>query len=121
MISRLLTLGYAGIRGDMQEIQRTPSVFMRAAFRVTGRVQGVGFRWWTEAQAQGLGLAGFVRNDPDGSVSGCAEGEAPAMEVFRTRLAEGPSSARVADVAWDLDGEGEGAAQSLPFPFEIRR
>ncbi|HET8901877.1 MAG TPA: acylphosphatase [Holophagaceae bacterium] len=45
---------------------------MRTAFRVTGRVQGVGFRWWAEAQAQSLGLAGFVRNEPDGAVSGCA-------------------------------------------------
>ncbi len=93
----------------------------RVAFRVTGRVQGVGFRWWAEEQAQALGLSGFVRNEPDGAVSGCAEGGEAAMAAFRERLAEGPSSARVADVSWDLDGEGEGGAQSLPFPFEIRR
>jgi acylphosphatase len=93
----------------------------RARFRVTGRVQGVGFRWWTEALAQSLGLAGFVRNDPDGAVSGCAEGDAAALEVFRTRLAEGPSGARVADLAWDVDAEAGIAAQSLPFPFTIQR
>ncbi|MDE3034205.1 MAG: acylphosphatase [Acidobacteriota bacterium] len=94
---------------------------VRAAFRVTGRVQGVGFRWWAEAQAQALGLAGFVRNDPDGAVSGWAEGEAAAMAAFRSRLVEGPSSARVADVAWDVDAGQETGSQSLPFPFEIHR
>ncbi|MBS1785056.1 MAG: acylphosphatase [Acidobacteria bacterium] len=90
-------------------------------FRVTGRVQGVGFRWWAEAQAQALGLSGFVRNEPDGSVSGCAEGEASALASYRDQLARGPSSAGVADLAWDVDSDGEGEAQSLPFPFEIRR
>lgn len=94
---------------------------LRASFRVTGRVQGVGFRWWAESQAQALGLSGFVRNEVDGAVSGCAEGEASAMVAFRDRLAQGPSSARVADLSWDLDADGEGGAQSLPFPFEIRR
>jgi len=94
---------------------------MRAAFRVTGRVQGVGFRWWAEAQAQSLGLAGFVRNEPDGAVSGCAEGDSAAMEAFRARLAEGPSSARVADVAWEVDAEAGSGAESLPFPFAIQR
>ena len=90
-------------------------------FRVTGRVQGVGFRWWAEAQAQALGLSGFVRNEPDGSVSGCAAGEAAAMAAFRDRLAQGPSSARVADVDWEVDADGEAGAQSLPFPFAIQR
>lgn len=94
---------------------------MRAAFRVTGRVQGVGFRWWAEAQAQGLGLSGFVRNGLDGAVSGVAEGGAEAMAAFRDRLAEGPSSARVADVAWEVDAEAGYGAESLPFPFAIQR
>lgn len=94
---------------------------MRVSFRVTGRVQGVGFRWWAEAQAQGLGLSGFVRNDPDGAVSGVAEGGDAAMAAFRDRLAEGPSSARVADVAWEVDAGAGLAAESLPFPFAIQR
>lgn len=102
---------------------------LRARFRVTGRVQGVGFRWWAEAQAQALGLAGFVRNEPDGAVSGEAAGPPEALAAFRDRLAEGPSSARVADLAWDLEagmevevdgGDGSGA-HSLPFPFAILR
>ena len=97
------------------------SPHLRAAFRVTGRVQGVGFRWWVEAQAQALGLSGFVRNEPDGAVSGWAEGEAGAMEAFRDRLAEGPSSARVADVGWEVDADPGPGAESLPFPFAIQR
>ncbi|MBS1767542.1 MAG: acylphosphatase [Acidobacteria bacterium] len=94
---------------------------LRVRFRVTGRVQGVGFRWWAEAQAQALGLAGFVRNDADGAVSGIAEGDAVALETFRGRLAEGPASARVADVGWDMDAGPGTAAESLPFPFTIQR
>lgn len=94
---------------------------IRVQFVVTGRVQGVGFRWWVEAQAQALGLSGFVRNESDGSVSGAVGGEEAVLAAFRDRLAEGPSSARVADVGWDLDAGGQGGAQSLPFPFEIRR
>jgi len=81
----------------------------------------VGFRWWVEAQAQALGLSGFVRNDPDGAVSGVAEGRDAAMAAFRDQLAQGPSSARVADVAWDVDAEAGIAAESLPFPFVIQR
>lgn len=97
----------------------------RARFRVTGRVQGVGFRWWAEAQAQALGLAGFVRNEPDGAVSGEAAGPLEALAAFRDRLAQGPSAARVADLGWALDepvdADGEAGAHSLPFPFTILR
>lgn len=72
-------------------------------FRVTGRVQGVWFRAWTQQTAQGLGLSGWVRNEPDGSVSGQAQagsavdGEA-ALARLRELLADGPPSARVAEV-----------------------
>ena len=94
---------------------------MRARFRVEGRVQGVGFRAWAQAQAQSLGLAGAVRNDPDGAVSGVAEGGEAELEAFRARLAAGPPQARVAALHWDLDGEADSGGQSCPFPFEIRR
>ena len=93
----------------------------RIRFRVTGRVQGVGFRWWAQEQAQALGLAGFVRNDPDGAVSGVAGGDALMLEAFRARLSEGPSQARVAALVWEVDADQGTGAQSLPFPYEIRR
>jgi acylphosphatase len=93
----------------------------RVRFRVTGRVQGVGFRWWAREEARALSLSGFVRNDPDGAVSGEVEGETAALEAFRARLSEGPPQATVADLRWEVDaGQGTGA-QSLPFPYEIQR
>ncbi|HTL97401.1 MAG TPA: acylphosphatase [Holophagaceae bacterium] len=94
---------------------------LRARFRVTGRVQGVGFRWWAREEARALGLAGFVLNEPDGAVSGRAEGEIAAMEAFRTRLAGGPPQGSVAALQWEVDAEAGSGAQSLPFPFVIQR
>jgi acylphosphatase len=63
--------------------------------RIEGRVQGVGFRYWTEATATRLGLSGWVRNRRDGSVeavfSGPADGVAEMLELCR----QGPPSARI--------------------------
>jgi acylphosphatase len=69
-----------------------------AAFRVTGRVQGVGFRWWTRLQARDLKLDGTVRNAADGSVEVQARGEAAALDELRRRLSSGPPGARVDSV-----------------------
>lgn len=68
---------------------------MRRGFRVTGRVQGVGFRWWTRNTADSLGVRGTVRNCPDGSVEVHAEGSEEAIEYLERRLRKGPSAARV--------------------------
>jgi len=51
-------------------------------FRVTGRVQGVAFRAFVQRTARQLGLTGWVRNNPDGSVSGYAEGEQGLLVEF---------------------------------------
>lgn len=68
-------------------------------FHVTGLVQGVWFRGWTQMTARSLGLVGWVRNEPDGSVRGAAqapEGVSPqALESFRLALGQGPEGARV--------------------------
>ncbi len=80
-------------------------------FHVTGRVQGVWFRGWTQMTARGLGLVGWVRNEPDGSVRGAAQvpkgGSAQALESFRLALRHGPESALVAHVEeeWREGGE----------------
>ena len=66
-----------------------------AAFRVRGRVQGVGFRWWTRLQATRLGVAGTVRNCPDGSVEVQLRGPAEAVEEMERLLAEGPPASHV--------------------------
>lgn len=67
-------------------------------YRVTGRVQGVGFRWFVSDSAAREGLSGHVRNLPDGSVEAVAEGEAEALSRFEAALWRGPSRARVDDV-----------------------
>lgn len=66
--------------------------------RVTGRVQGVFFRAWTCEQADVLGVAGWVRNRPDGSVEAYVEGERLPVERLIERLREGPPSAAVSQV-----------------------
>ena len=65
---------------------------------VSGRVQGVFFRAWTEKQAQQLGLKGWVRNKPDGTVEVLAQGDKDALMQLENRLNEGPAAARVDNV-----------------------
>ena len=67
-------------------------------FLVRGRVQGVGFRWFVEREAHVLQIAGWVRNDPDGSVEVLAMGTRDQLAGLRSRLQEGPRAARVDDV-----------------------
>lgn len=88
------------------------------AFRVTGRVQGVGFRWWTRREAEALGLRGTVRNREDGSVEVVASGDPRALDRLRTALNEGPPGARVEAVTEERVKE---AALRLPAGFEITR
>jgi len=83
-------------------------------FRVTGRVQGVGFRWWTKNTADGLSVSGTVRNLADGSVEVHARAQADVLQVFGKKLEEGPWAARVEDVE-EIPSEVE-----LPTGFEIR-
>ena len=74
----------------------------RLTARVTGRVQGVGYRWFVQAEAERLDLGGSVRNLPDGAVAVEAEGPRPKLLVFLTKLREGPPAARVerVDAEW---------------------
>jgi acylphosphatase len=62
---------------------------------VRGRVQGVGFRWFVEREAHILGIAGWVRNNADGSVEVLAQGSRDQLSGLRSRLREGPRAARV--------------------------
>ena len=62
---------------------------------VRGRVQGVGFRYWVVRRASGLGLSGWVANEPDGSVRCVAEGDAGALDQFEELLRVGPAGAVV--------------------------
>ena len=66
--------------------------------RVTGKVQNVGFRYYTRKAASELGLNGFVRNQSDGSVYIEAEGDEPSISRFVTWCHQGPTWARVENV-----------------------
>jgi acylphosphatase len=72
----------------------------RQAWRllVEGRVQGVGYRWWTMQRAQRLGLDGWVRNLADGSVEILAIGPDEAVGRLAEACRSGPSSAAVTSV-----------------------
>ena len=88
---------------------------MTRRYRVSGRVQGVGFRWYVLRLAQRDGLGGFVRNLPDGSVEVVASGNPPALERLAAALRSGPPHAQVDDVS--ITDEPGAPASSR---FEIR-
>jgi acylphosphatase len=65
---------------------------------VRGRVQGVAFRYATADEARRAGVAGWVRNRPDGSVEAVFEGARTAVETLLAFVRRGPRAARVDDV-----------------------
>ena len=76
----------------------------RLHLTISGNVQAVGFRFNTVQVAQDLGLAGWVRNHPDGSVEITAEGEKDSLENLITWVRKGPTLARVDNIQseWQL-------------------
>ena len=62
---------------------------------ITGRVQGVGFRWFVEREAVQTGITGWVRNREDGSVEVMATGTPEEQRTLRSKLRQGPRAARV--------------------------
>jgi len=67
-------------------------------FLVSGRVQGVGFRFFVHEHASVEGLSGWVMNRPDGRVEVFAEGESAAVERLERKIRRGPGAARVDEV-----------------------
>lgn len=83
----------------------------RAWARVSGRVQGVSFRWYTQQEAQKLGLSGWVRNRRDGTVELECEGEAARVDALLAWLERGSPSSRVENVERrELDADEANAA-----------
>lgn len=82
---------------------------------VRGRVQGVGFRYAAVEQGRRLGLDGWARNLPDGSVEVVAAGEQAAVDQLVSWCRTGPPSARVASV-----DRSQGPAEPLPAGFGVR-
>ena len=88
---------------------------LRLWARVSGRVQGVSYRYYTQRQAQDLGLVGWVMNQPDGSVELVAEGSQNQLSDLLTWCQQGPSLASVASIEKRYeDATGEFAS------FDIR-
>jgi len=84
-------------------------------FTVSGRVQGVGFRYFAQDAARREGLHGYVTNQDDGTVEVKAEGDVEALERFERALRQGPSKSRVEQVMID-----EIEPSSLSAGFSIR-
>ena len=88
----------------------------RLRARVRGVVQGVSFRWYTEREATALGLEGWVRNCPDGTVEVVAEGPAERLDALAAWCRRGPPSARVDAVELE-----RGPARGGLGVFRVRR
>ena len=82
---------------------------------ITGRVQGVGYRFWAERTASGLGLRGWVRNRADGGVELLAIGEDNAVATLIAACRQGPRAAAVTDVAI-ADAEDDGSTGFISRP-----
>lgn len=80
---------------------------MNKKIRVTGNVQGVFFRKSTQLKALELGIKGWVKNEPDGSVLTEIEGEFYAVMAMREWLKKGPPNAKV-EALWEEEGEKQG-------------
>lgn len=84
---------------------------------VSGRVQGVGFRWHVREAGRRESLAGWVRNLPDGRVELLARGEAGAVERFLASVRAGPAGS----VVQGVEREDIGVDGSMPYPFVVRK
>jgi acylphosphatase len=85
----------------------------RKAFKVHGMVQGVGFRWWAQREGRRLGLRGWVRNCPDGTVEIAFAGAPDRVDEMEVQLQQGAPASRV-DRLDEL-----AAPEQLPDGFEI--
>ena len=77
-------------------------------YRVKGRVQGVGFRYFTYRTARSLGIKGWVKNLSNGDVEIHAEGNQESITIFRNRIESGPPLGRVSEIQVEA-ATGEGA------------
>ena len=87
-------------------------------FVISGRVQGVGFRYFVQSAAVRESIRGWVRNLDDGRVETAAAGEPAAMERFEQALRQGPPAARVDRV--DVDDTFPLSASDSMLGFHIR-
>ena len=91
-----------------------PESILTANMKITGNVQGVGFRFFVQQQAQKLDINGWVSNKSSGDVEALAQGEKADLKQFIAKVKEGPSFSRVEDVSLNWVKEAE-----QYFGFEI--
>jgi acylphosphatase len=87
-------------------------------YTVRGRVQGVGFRWFVEAEAHKLRIAGWVRNNSDGAVELLAIGTRAQLAALLAKLWQGPRAARVDDVEERPGDDSEVGSGETTFRIE---
>ena len=87
---------------------------------ISGKVQGVGFRWFARTEARRLGLAGWVRNLPDGTVELRATGIAQFLSALEQAIQRGPDGAEVTGIAQVTTPAPDSRADA-PYPFIILR
>ena len=85
---------------------------MTRRYIVSGRVQGVGFRWFVEREARAIGVGGWVRNTDGGTVEVLASGTEDQLARLRKALKEGPRAARVDEVQ-EFDESQEASESSF--------
>ncbi|NOT06942.1 MAG: acylphosphatase [Gemmatimonadales bacterium] len=85
-------------------------------YLISGMVQGVGFRWFTQAEGNRLGVSGWVRNLPSGQVEAVARGTASQLDAFESMLRQGPDGAFVTDLHFSENSDDLTGLTS----FEIR-
>jgi acylphosphatase len=85
-------------------------------FLISGRVQGVGFRWFVHREAAELGLSGWVQNTEDGEVEVLVKGDEKTLDALRDRLYRGPRGSRVDRIEEHFIADVEGASLG---PFKI--
>lgn len=102
---------------DLAGASSMPQSPRRIHWRVSGKVQGVGFRMFTQRMALSLGIRGWVRNLPSGEVELAAEGAEDSMKEFEKKISTGPRGAKVEKVT-ALEAS---ASEALPHDFEVRQ
>lgn len=110
-------LGFRRRRTPNEEKVRLPKNAKRLRLRFVGQVQGVGFRWTSLGIARELGLTGWIKNEPDGSVIAEIQGEASHVGAFFSRLLD---SYRRYPISYTVDEREEIPVDEREADFEVR-
>ena len=100
--------------GETLLMSSPPKNTLTLNMKITGKVQGVGFRFFVQQQAQKLGINGWVSNQSNGDVVALAQGEKTDLEQFIAKVKEGTTFSRVDNVNLEWMNKGE-----QYFGFEI--